>query len=110
MISSPRKRRQRLIVTLVVVVIAIGAFVGLLCRGPTGLFSILTQKRVVTRLQREIGEMKDSEALFRSDIKNYHDPARVKKIAREKYGIGPKQDEALNPAQPGPARADSGKR
>jgi cell division protein FtsB len=101
-------------VALLVVVAAVGAFVGLLCRGPNGLFSILTQKRVVARLQREIGEMKDTEALLRSDIRSYQDSAHVKKIAQEQYGMVPKSEptknEAPAPVRPSPAKAESGKR
>ena len=100
--------------TLVVTLIAVGGLAGLLCRGPNGMFSILGRKTSAARLQREITELQDTEALIRSDIKSYQDTARVKRIAQEKYGMSPKQPkpgtgESLA-GQPGPAQADSGRR
>ena len=71
-------------------------------------------KRQTMKLQQDLREMKTTEALLRSDINDYKDAERVKRIAAEKYDMVPKaaqpQVNAAPVPSPTPVKADSGKR
>ena len=92
MIASPRKRRRRAVLVIAGIVVVVAGLLGFFLPGPTGMLRIYARRRQTVSLQHDLGEMKNTEVILRSDIKDYLDTARVRKIVTERMKMVPKDD------------------
>ena len=88
--KADKKRNLFLSLTLLLVLIIVLTFAK---RGFYHYLSLHTEKK---KLQQEVTRLQQEKAELKNEIKRLQDSAYVEKIAREKYGMGRKNEKILD--------------